>query len=154
MEIQRFHRPARTMDSHQSEGEHLMRSAPILVLAACLIPVLGLSAAEGADPPTRTALTSPAPAAGPAEASGMALQPVLSGLFVPIRRCNDCQAVRTARWIRSLSGDRARVYGEAGFPVYRYREDAFGQVVEYWTYPERHRTYVFAGNRLLRSQSF
>ena len=145
------------MDSHQNEGENLMRSASILVWAACLLPVFGLAAAEGAAAPAPAARTSPAPSppvAGPAGASGMVLQPVLPGLYVPIRRCNDCQAVRTARWIRSLSGDRARVYGEAGFPVFRYRDDAFGQVVEYWTYPERHRTFVFAGDRLLRTQSF
>jgi len=124
-----------------------MRSASILLLAAGLLTVLALPAAAGGPAAVPAAM-------GPAAASQTALQPVLPGLYVPVRRCNDCQAVRTARWIRSLAGDRARVLDETGFPVFRYRESALGRVVEYWTYPSLHRTYVFEGDRLLRVQPY
>jgi hypothetical protein len=135
-----------------------MKSASILVIAACLLPVLGPTAALGGPAPSTVespaVLTATIAMSSAAGASETVLQHILPDLYVPIRRCNDCQAVRTARWIRSLTGDRARVFAETGFPVFRYREDMIGQVFEYWTYPSRHRTYVFQGDRLLRIQPY
>ena len=62
--------------------------------------------------------------------------------------------VRLANLRLQLAGDRAAVFERLGRPAYRVRQDYAGSVQEHWTYVEHHLTYIFEGDRLLRTESF
>ncbi len=58
---------------------------------------------------------------------------------------------RTEGWVASLEGDKERIYKRYGHPRGRYREEAMGTVVEKWVYPDKGKTFVFKGNKLIRT---
>jgi hypothetical protein len=58
---------------------------------------------------------------------------------------------RMEGWVASLEGDKARIYKRYGHPPGRYREEAMGTVVEKWVYPDKGKTFVFKGNKLIRT---
>lgn len=62
--------------------------------------------------------------------------------------------VRYANLRLRLAGDRQAVFDSRGWPTYRTLEDYAGQRTERWTYADEKITYVFAGDRLLRRESF
>jgi hypothetical protein len=58
---------------------------------------------------------------------------------------------RMEGWVASLDGDKERIYKRYGHPPGRYREEAMGTVVEKWVYPDKGKTFVFKGNKLIRT---
>lgn len=58
---------------------------------------------------------------------------------------------RMEGWVASLEGDKERIYNRYGHPHGRYREEAMGTVVEKWVYPDKGKTFVFKGNKLIRT---
>ena len=78
----------------------------------------------------------------------------ITTVVYPVKGEQERKQVRYARWRLLLDGDRRTVYDNEGWPTYRTREDFAGAVTERWTYPEQHRTYVFEGDRLVRTELF
>jgi hypothetical protein len=62
--------------------------------------------------------------------------------------------VRYANLRLQLAGDRQAVYADRGWPTYRTLEDSAGTRTERWTYADEKITFVFAGDRLLRTETF
>ena len=62
--------------------------------------------------------------------------------------------VRYANLRLQLGGDRQAIYDRLGWPTYRTLEDFGGARTERWTFVDQKITYVFAGDRLLRSETF
>ncbi len=121
--------------------------------AAAVAVLLLLPNVASAQPPAAPPAGARFPVVVPGGAAPGQYVEVLPGVYTWIRG-NDCgcRALRIARWIDSLRGDRRAVYESDGFPVFRHLEDSLGEVTEYWTYPDRHLTYVFEGDRLIRTQ--
>jgi hypothetical protein len=78
----------------------------------------------------------------------------ITTVVYPVKGEQERKQVRYARWRLLLDGDRRDVYDRQGWPTYRTRESFAGSVTERWTYPEHHRTYVFEGDRLVRTELF
>ncbi len=78
----------------------------------------------------------------------------ITTVVYPVKGEQERKQVRYARWRLLLDGDRRAVYDKEGWPTYKTREDFAGSVTERWTYPEQHRTYVFEGDRLVRTELF
>jgi hypothetical protein len=73
---------------------------------------------------------------------------------VSVRGPKERKQVRYARWRLLLEGDQRTVFQSEGWPTYRLREDYAGSATELWTYADRKITYVFQGNRLVKTQLF
>jgi hypothetical protein len=61
---------------------------------------------------------------------------------------------RAARWVDSLTGDKAKVFDSWGMPSSRYREETLGRVVEMWTYHDQGVEITFEGDKIIRSKRF
>lgn len=66
-----------------------------------------------------------------------------------IRGKAERRAYRQASWRASLEGDRLAIHAAHGRPAYRHYEYRAGKVLEYWTYPEGHTTFVFRDQTLV-----
>ena len=62
--------------------------------------------------------------------------------------------VRYANLRLQLAGDRQATFESRGWPTYRTLEDYAGARTERWTYADAKVTYVFAGDRLVRTEAF
>jgi hypothetical protein len=61
---------------------------------------------------------------------------------------------RIAYWAAGLEGDMKAVYGEYGYPSYRYREIKVGITLEKWTYLDEGKQFVFRDGELERTRKF
>ncbi len=75
-------------------------------------------------------------------------------VFAAVKGKHERRHVRIARWIEGLRGAPQTVFAQEGMPVYRYRELVDSHLFEIWTYPERHLSYVFEGDRLVGTEPF
>jgi hypothetical protein len=69
---------------------------------------------------------------------------VEDGVWVAVKGRRERRQVRFARLPETWSLDQQKVASQYGWPVYRVREDASGQVTETWSYPDHDVEFVFA----------
>jgi hypothetical protein len=77
---------------------------------------------------------------------------IAPGVRHAVRGARERNQVKFFLWVTGLSADRRAVYDELGYPTERYRERDGDRVTEYWRYESVHRTYVFEGDTLLRTE--
>jgi hypothetical protein len=140
-----------------------MRSAPVIFATAIILASLAPAAASAGSPksPARTkaATVREVPLS---QAGDWTVNPQISrrlveispDVFAAVKGKHERRHVRIARWIESLQGDPRTVFTREGMPVYRYRELVDSHLYEIWTYPERHLSYVFEGDRLTGTEPF
>jgi hypothetical protein len=76
---------------------------------------------------------------------------VYPGVYKWVRGKQQRRQVRVARLIHLWQGDRRATYEKHGYPSSRHRETALGRTTEHWTYLATGQTFVFEGDRLLRT---
>ena len=140
-----------------------MRSAPAFFVAALIITSLAPAVASAGSPKsparTKTASVREVPLS---QAGTRTVNPLLSrrlvevspDVFAAVKGKHERRHVRIARWIEGLRGEPRTVFAREGMPVYRYRELVDSHLYEIWTYPERHLSYVFEGDRLAGTEPF
>lgn len=140
-----------------------MRPAPAFFVAALIITSLAPVVASAGSPKgparTKTASVREVPLS---QAGDWTVNPQLSrrlvevspDVFAAVKGKHERRHVRIARWIESLQGDPRTVFTREGMPVYRYRELVDSHLFEIWTYPERHLSYVFEGDRQVGTEPF
>jgi hypothetical protein len=79
---------------------------------------------------------------------------VKPGVYLAVRGPSERRRVRIAHWAAVIDGDRRAVYHQLGYPPQRHRENFMDEITEFWTYPDHHVTFVFAGDRLLRTETY
>ena len=133
-------------------------------LLGALIGLWTFSAAAGADPGScgGGGCCPRGPHGSWTEAMDEALYPtqithyveVKPGVYLAVRGPSERRRVRLARWAAVIGGDRQAVYQMLGYPPQRHRENFMDVVTEFWTYPGEYVTFVFEGDRLLRTETY
>ncbi len=112
------------------------------------------SSASPASPASPTSIVSVSTAASRVMAGDTRYIEVKPGILLTVKGKRARKNLRFMNLRAAWGGDRSRIYETYGFPRYRHRENDQGIISEFWTYPEAYVTFVFRGDRLLRSVAY